>query len=123
MDLAEVATALERLESRVAESDRRRLVAEVAAEKGLSAPQTRRLEGSTREELLADADELLELFPGKGSGGRQDRRGADGRFRSGAVTDGEDDDDDFDPEKVADEVRGGDLEASEVADAIWNGRL
>jgi hypothetical protein len=38
--------------------------AEIAAEKGLSAQQAARLNGSTREELLADADELLTLFPG-----------------------------------------------------------
>jgi hypothetical protein len=38
--------------------------AEIAAEKGLSAQQAARLNGTTREELLADADELLTLFPG-----------------------------------------------------------
>lgn len=38
--------------------------AEIAAEKGLSAQQAARLNGSTRDELLADADELLTLFPG-----------------------------------------------------------
>jgi hypothetical protein len=38
--------------------------AEIAAEKGLSAQQAARLNGATREELLADADELLTLFPG-----------------------------------------------------------
>lgn len=37
--------------------------ADVAAEKGLTARQARRLQGSTREELGADADELLAEFP------------------------------------------------------------
>lgn len=37
--------------------------AEIAQEKGLTARQAARLVGSTREELAADADELLETFP------------------------------------------------------------
>lgn len=40
-----------------------RLRAEVAAEKGLTAAQAKRLSGSSKEELEADADELLEAFP------------------------------------------------------------
>ncbi len=38
--------------------------AEVAHEKGLTADQAARLQGSTRDELAADADALLALFPG-----------------------------------------------------------
>lgn len=38
--------------------------AEVASEKGLSAQQAARLRGTTRDELIADADDLLQLFPG-----------------------------------------------------------
>ena len=37
--------------------------AEVAMAKGLTAAQAKRLAGSTREELEADADEILEMFP------------------------------------------------------------
>lgn len=37
-------------------------VAEVAAEKGLTVDQARRLQGDTREELEADADEVIALF-------------------------------------------------------------
>lgn len=37
--------------------------AEVAAEKGLTPQQASRLQGTTREELTADADALLSLFP------------------------------------------------------------
>jgi hypothetical protein len=40
-----------------------RLRLEVASEKQLTAAQAARLNGSTREELLADADALLALFP------------------------------------------------------------
>lgn len=40
-----------------------KLRAEVAAEKGLAAKFGRRLTGTTREELEADADELLETLP------------------------------------------------------------
>ena len=38
---------------------------EIAAEKGLTPAQARRLVGNTREELEADADELLEAFGAK----------------------------------------------------------
>lgn len=37
--------------------------AEVAHEKGLTPQQAARLQGATREELLADADALLSIFP------------------------------------------------------------
>ena len=37
--------------------------AEVAQEKGLTAQQAARLRGTTRDELVADADELVALFP------------------------------------------------------------
>lgn len=40
---------------------------EVASAKGLTAAQAKRLSGSTREELEADADELVEMFKGTGS--------------------------------------------------------
>jgi hypothetical protein len=47
---------------------------EVASEKGLSPAQAKRLNGATREELAADADEILQLFPvaaGSGTAGPQ----------------------------------------------------
>lgn len=50
-----------------AESERLgRLRIEVATEKGLSAAQAARLQGSSREEFAADADALLALFPTEG---------------------------------------------------------
>ena len=65
-DLKKKADGAKTLEDRVAEieanarkSDERALRAEIANEKGLTPSQARRLVGSTREELEADADELL----------------------------------------------------------------
>lgn len=50
-------------EKKAIESDERALRAEIASAKGLTAAQAKRLTGSTREELEADADDLLESFP------------------------------------------------------------
>jgi hypothetical protein len=62
-------TELERLTERaeaaeraVAETEGRALRLEVAAEQGLNPAQAKRLVGSTREELEADAKELLATF-------------------------------------------------------------
>lgn len=49
-------------EKRAAEVEGRALRLEVAAEKGLTPAQAKRLVGSTREELETDADELLTTF-------------------------------------------------------------
>jgi len=53
-------------EKDLAEERAARWRAEVAAEKGLTAQQAARLRGTTRDELVADADELLTLFPAPG---------------------------------------------------------
>ena len=45
-----------------------RLRAEVVAAKGLTPAMAKRLSGATREELEADADELLEAFPAASGG-------------------------------------------------------
>ncbi len=50
-------------EERAAKADLRALKVEVAFEKGLTQAQAKRLVGSTREELVADADEILVDFP------------------------------------------------------------
>lgn len=52
-------------EARAQEAEARALRAEIAAEKGLTASQAKRLVGSNRDELEADADELLEAFGSK----------------------------------------------------------
>jgi len=64
-DKTELQRAIERAEaaeSRISEIESRALRLEVAAEKGLTTAQAKRLVGTTREELEADADELLETF-------------------------------------------------------------
>ncbi|WP_018503075.1 hypothetical protein [Parafrankia discariae] len=51
-------------ERRAEEAEQRLLRIEVGADKGLSVAQAKRLVGATREELEADADELLATFGG-----------------------------------------------------------
>lgn len=58
-DAERLATA----EKKAAEAEARLLRMEVASEKGLNAAQAKRLVGTTREELEADADELIASFP------------------------------------------------------------
>lgn len=55
-------------EKRAADAEARALRLEIAAEKGLTAAQAKRLVGATREELEADASEILEAFPTQPSG-------------------------------------------------------
>jgi hypothetical protein len=105
-------------ERRAEEAERKLLRAEVAADKGLTPGQAKRLVGDSREELEADADELLESF-GK-AGAKPDDDGDDGKTKGsrpgakpagkpkeklapGEVPDRKDDDED-DMSKVADEV-------------------
>lgn len=54
--------ALTTAEKRASEAEARALRLEVASEKGLTPAQAKRLVGSTREELEADAADLLENF-------------------------------------------------------------
>ncbi len=49
-------------EDRATQAESRAMRLEVAFEKGLTPAQAKRLVGATREELEADADELLETF-------------------------------------------------------------
>lgn len=50
-------------EERAQRAEAQLLLSEVAAEKGLTAAQAKRLIGKTREELLADADDFLASLP------------------------------------------------------------
>ena len=64
-DKSELERAVERAEAaekRAAEFETRSLRLEVAAEQGLTPAQAKRLVGETREELEADAKELLTTF-------------------------------------------------------------
>lgn len=78
----------------------------VALAKGLTPAQAKRLVGSTEEELMADADELLETFKKDGDdGGQGPARRPKEKLRSGAATDSSDDDDEDDPIKLAAKIR------------------
>lgn len=52
-------------EKRASDAESRALRLEIAAAKGLTPAQAKRLVGATQEELEADADEILEAFPTK----------------------------------------------------------
>lgn len=90
----ETATRLEALETA-------QLRSQVAAAKGLTDPQAERLRGSTREELEADADSLLEAFKPTAEKPSLSRRPKEA-LRPGASA--ADDHDDY--EKVADRILG-----------------
>lgn len=76
---------------------------EVAGEKGLSSSLAKRLHGSTREELEADADALLEEFGEKGNGDKPTPGGRPKEaLRGGNKPD--DEPDEKDPRKLAGNV-------------------
>jgi hypothetical protein len=62
-DTEKLAAELEQIKAEAAAERLGRLRLEVATAKGLTAAQAARLQGSTAEELEADADALLALFP------------------------------------------------------------
>lgn len=62
-DLEKLTEQIDGLKKAQAEADQKALRAEVAMAKGLTAAQAKRLAGTTKEELEADADEILEAFP------------------------------------------------------------
>ena len=111
---------LERLQDRIAEAEKRAEEAkakadryEVAAAKGLTPAQAKRLVGSTREELEADADEMRsELGLDKNDDDKdeetKDEEGSTGRpkerLKSGASPD--DDAEEPDAGKLADSILG-----------------
>lgn len=71
--------AIEGLQTKLAEATEKATKAEqqvlrlgVALDKGLTETQAKRLIGATREELEADADELMESFGGRGKANEDD---------------------------------------------------
>lgn len=91
-------------ERRADEAEARALRLEVATAKGLTAGQAKRLAGTTREELEADADELLADFAPANSGD-DDHRPTPGsrpkeRLRGGG--DPTEEPEETDPRKLAD---------------------
>jgi hypothetical protein len=82
--------------------------AEVATSKGLTAAQARRLQGSTVEELEADADDLLTSFkPADKDGDADTAKGGSSKpkeaLRGGASNEG-DEPLEMDPVKLAAEI-------------------
>lgn len=61
-EVEKLSTKLAETERKAQEAEQRAMRAEVAASKGLTPAQAKRLHGSSLEELEADADELLESF-------------------------------------------------------------
>ena len=100
----EVEKAAERLtaaEQRAQEAELRALRLEVAADKGLTPAQARRLVGTSKEELEADADELLDTFGARSDDGERPptpRRPVE-KLRPGAAPAGEPEE--TDPRKLA----------------------
>lgn len=90
----QAAAALKRAED--AESKLMRL--EIASEKGLPKKLANRLRGGTREELEADADELMSEFGGSGNG-QEPRARVTPNLRPGGASG--DDDGETDPAKLA----------------------
>lgn len=68
-DMERLSSKLSEAEKRAEAAELRALRLEVAAEKGLTPAQAKRLAGSNREELEADADEIVEVF-GSADGGK-----------------------------------------------------
>ncbi|HET7664598.1 MAG TPA: hypothetical protein VFK56_00635, partial [Mycobacterium sp.] len=88
-------------EKRAAEAESKAMRFEVAHEKGLTPAQAKRLIGSTREELEADADELLAAFKPSDDKSEKSRRPKE-KLRPGAAN--EDDDEGFNAKKIADAI-------------------
>ena len=109
-DEEKLASKLAELEERANKADARALRAEVAQAKGLTAAQAKRLQGSSKEEMEADADELLEAFPSKASEGEGENKTRPGAPRKPAenLKGGGDPSDDraveMDPRKLAESV-------------------
>jgi hypothetical protein len=123
-DLDKLQSTVEDLRKDLAGERRKTMVAEIAAERGLSAAQAKRLSGTTREELESDADDIVEAFgikakPAKGDDdepAKGDTNGSDGdgakppagkpkeKLRPGAAGDSEGDE--IDPDKIAEKVLG-----------------
>lgn len=98
-------TSDERDEHKTARSaaELRAMQLEVALDKGLTTTQAKRLIGTTREELEADADELLESFKpaGEDAGGGPARRPTE-RLRGGGT--GTNEPEETDPRKLAAQI-------------------
>lgn len=90
-------------EKRATDAEAKALRLEIAAEKGLTPSQAKRLIGANREELESDADELLSAFKPADDTKRDDTsRRPKEKLRPGALN--EDAGDEADPKKIAEQV-------------------
>lgn len=117
-EMDKVKEQLSELSKRAEEAEAKSLRAEVAQAKNLTPAQAKRLQGSTREELEADADELLEAFQPASSSEDEEEEGESsedgskaeegGRSRpkekltGGASNEGADGE--SDPDKIAEKI-------------------
>ncbi|MFB7115748.1 hypothetical protein [Streptomyces sp. NPDC056291] len=76
-EAAQTAAATAKAEAEAA--TRKALLLEIALDKGLTPAQAARLQGSSKEELEADADELTKLFGSNGNGGGNSSRSGGSR--------------------------------------------
>lgn len=103
--LAALQKQLEEEKSAREKSEAEALRLRVATAKGLNETQARRLQGSTQDELEADADELIAAFGGK----KDDKPGTAGRPKEKLSAGASNDDDDTDisqeeADKVAEKI-------------------
>lgn len=91
-------------EKRAQEAELRALRLEVAAEKGLTPAQARRLVGSSKEELEEDADDLLSSFAPKDDAPKTPRVPGRPKERLRGGGDPEEPVEETDPRKLADSI-------------------
>ncbi len=91
-------------EKRAAEAEAQALRLEVATAKGLTATQVKRLVGSTREELEADADELLADFAPRDAAERKPTPGGRPKEQLRGGGDPTEETEEMDPRKLAAQV-------------------
>lgn len=101
-DLEKAQSKAAEAEYRAQEAETRYLRLEVASEKGLTAAQARRLQGSTREELEKDADELLKEFGGGEKGTKPPARKPAERLKGGSDPESSPDPD---PDEIVKKIR------------------
>lgn len=89
-------------------AEQRALKLEIALEKGLTAVQAKRLVGSTKEELEADADEIKKSWGGSGKAGEEEEEETPPRRRPRRLSNAGDPDpegeEDIDISKVMDRI-------------------
>lgn len=88
-------------EERAAKAERELMRLTVAAEKGLTPSQARRLQGDSEDDLRADADALLQDFPSKPAATATSRRPTEALGAGAGGGDPTDQPEELDPDKLA----------------------